>query len=290
MAMSHQDNFKTLLNAASGLSGTPAKVLNERVHQKLLPAIEKQVAATRGPVKKLYESAYNTFVSIADGVKTGEVSKADYQEFLKELSGFVDRAKDLENAPPKSQERSMDSDAWLMQQAQRGAAVLNKYKPYETMLPRTLAKRFLAKRMPVIALTNPILSSEKLESFRILGDVFFGYPIIKNQVVLGLSADWVTSEYNRDFDEAIKDISEILFHQTNKRYLVLGSPRKRGLVYWAWLVTEADMQRLNKSAFSGHFQLKAWSFPFEAGEIITPTEQKQALIREAKDKYPSLRD
>lgn len=293
MENAHELNMAKLVKAATALKAeVPARQI-ARIKEKILPAITSRAEQVKGPYRKLYETAHNSFSSMADGIRDGEVGTGEFREFLQELTNLQVKAKDLAaaEARPRKQERGADQDSLqiLEQQAQRAAGVIQKYKVYENKVPRTLAKKFLATQMPVIPLTKPGFMLDKLDRLKLLDDNLMGYPVLKRQVVLGLNSDWVTSDYKRNTAEAVEDIIQILKDQTGKRYYMVGAPKKRGLVFWAWLATEQTMRQLNSAAFGGHFIMQGWSFPFEPDPEIKMPASRQALQKEAIDKYPSLR-
>jgi hypothetical protein len=277
-------NFQNLLDAASKTKGLPPLKQAEKF-KSFAKILVSHLPGVKGSMRKLYEHAHNLCDSMADGLKNGEATSADVAQSLKELASLQEKAKIIESAPVKEKAVGPDSNSqeWLDNQLQRSREVLQKYKPYESQIPRTLNKKFLATRSPVVAITHPILLREKLSSFKLLDNEIFGYPVLKSQVVLGLNSDWIVSDYKRNVDEAVNDILDILKSQTGKRYNVLGEPKARGLVYWVWLVTDQDMQKLNKSTGPGHFRLTGWSFPFEADkEIKSPpklSQQGETLLK-----------
>lgn len=277
-------NFQNLLDAASRTKGLPPLKQAEKfkIFAKILAS---RLPEVKGGMKKLYEYAHNLCESMADGLKNGEATPADVSQALRELASLEEKAKIIESTPIKVKSAGPDnnSEEWLDNQLQRSREVMQKYKPYESQIPRVLSKKFLATRAPIVAITSPILLREKLSRFKLLDNEIFGYPVLKNQVVLGLNSDWIVSDYKRNTEEAVNDILEIVKAQTGKRYNVLGEPKARGLVNWVWLVTDQDMQKLNNSTGPGHFKLTAWSFPFEADkEIKSPpklSQQKEALLK-----------
>lgn len=270
MDTTNSTNLKELVVVANALKKEVPTRQVKLIHSKVLPKIVSEAAKSRAPYRSLYEHAHNAFSSMADGLRTGEAGVGEYQQFVSELANLASKATALEERPvkPKQTEATTDSEQWLNQQSDNAARVMRKYQKFLPLVPRSLPKKFYAGRFPVIPLTNPVLNREQLQQFKMMDDSLFGYPIVKNQVVLGLNSDWVISDYKRDVQEALQDVLEVLASQTNKTYYVLGEPKLRGLVYWSWLVTDNEMRKLNKSTMAGHFQLKSWSFPFEADDAL----------------------
>jgi len=142
---------------------------------------------------------------------------------------------------------------------------MQKYAKFESMVPRRLSdkKRFVSIRIPVVAVTDPQLSKERLAKYKLCDDALFSYPFIKNQTLIGINADWIVKDFKRQVKPAVTEMLEILEEQTNIKYLSLGVPKLRGQIYWVWVATERDMRYLNSASFGGHFRVTGWGLPFE---------------------------
>lgn len=268
MTTVHSENFTKILASTTKAKGLPHRGQIEKLQNIIVPAIASQAGKSKGKIKRLYETAHNACASLAEGLKSNDATGDDFNEVLRELADLVDQAKLVENPPAQAfrkEEIAADSDAWLDNQSDLARRTLLSYKKYESMVPRSLTKKFLARRLPIIPLTSGFFNQDTLNKFKMMDNVFFGYPILRNQVMLGLNNNWYKQD---DIEETLKDIISIIRDQTGKRYIALSAPKQRGQVLWVWLADEPTIARLNKAASGGHFSVKGWAFPFEADELM----------------------
>lgn len=279
MSTAHSENFTKILTATAHAKSLPHRGQIERLQKTIVPAIASQAEKSKGKIKRLYETAHNACTSLAEGLKSNDATRDDYADVLRELADLADQAKIIEAQPAKAErkpELAVDSDAWLDNQALLAKKMLLSYKKYESQVPRSLTKKFLARRLPIIPLTSGFFSQDTLNKFKMMDNVFFGYPILRNQVMLGLNNNWYK---HSDIEETLKDILTIIRDQTGKRYIALSAPKQRGQVLWVWLADEPTITRLNKAAIGGHFSVKGWAFPFEADELMRSSNQRQGGLK-----------
>ena len=273
----HSENFAKILASTTKAKSLPHRGQIEKLQNLIVPAIASQVGKSKGKIKRLYETAHNACASLAEGLKSNDATSDDFNEVLRELADLVEQAKIVEKLPTQTrrkEEVAVDSDAWLDNQSDLARRTLLSYKKYESLVPRSLTKKFLARRLPIIPIISGFFNQDTLNKFKMLDNVFFGYPILRDQVMLGLNNNWYRQN---DIEETVKDIISIIRDQTGKRYIALSGPKQRGQVLWVWLADEPTISRLNKAASGGHFSVKGWDFPFEADELLRRSSRSGSL-------------
>lgn len=272
MTVVHSENFRKILAATTKVRGLSHKQQVDKLQNKIVPAIANQVEKTSGKIKKLYETAHNCCASLAEGLKTHDAGPSDFKEVVAELAELADKAKVVETTPKTEKKVSLavDSQEWINHQGDLAQKVLLSYRKYEKLVPRSLTKKFMANRLPIVPLTSTFFNQDKLAQYKLLDNQIFGYPILKNQVVLGLNTNWYKPE---EIEESIKDVIGILRQQTGREFLQLGIPKFRKQVAWVWLADAPTIAKLNKAAVGGHFAVKGWSFPFEADNLMRRTSR-----------------
>lgn len=275
-SISHPEVFDKFIEATTQLRGKPQARQGALIEAKFLPPLQKRYEETEGDVRKAYKVAYNTFASLRDGLKVGEVDRTHFTEAIRDLerlrkqvAGSIEAAA-KKKAKPTTEEVAMNdslSDSGEGRNGileEKGYEVLKKYKKYEAMVPKRLPdkKRMTAIKIPVAAVTDPQILPARLARYKLCDDSLFGYPFIKDQIIVGMNADWVVKDFKRNTNAAVEEMLELLYEQTNKRYVQLGVPKLHGQVFYVWVATERTMSYLNQAASGGHFRLIGWDLPF----------------------------
>lgn len=274
--ITHPEVFDKFIEATAQLRGKPQARQGALIEAKFLPPLQKRYEETEGDVRKAYKVAYNTFASLRDGLKVGEVDRTHFTEAIKDLerlrkqvAGSIEAAA-KRKAKPTVEEVAMNdslSDSGEGRNGileEKGYEVLKKYKKYEAMVPKRMPdkKRMTAIKIPVAAVTDPQILPARLAKYKLCDDSLFGYPFIKDQIIVGMNADWVVKDFKRNTSAAVEEMLELLYEQTNTRYVQLGVPKLHGQVFYVWVATERTMRYLNQAASGGHFRLIGWDLPF----------------------------
>lgn len=275
--VTHPEVFERFIEATATLRGKPQAQWGKIIEAKFLPPLQKRYEETTGETRKAYKVAYNTFSSLRDGVKIGEVEKSHFTETIRDLEKLKKQIVAAEVADAKKKPKPTREEASIMDSLsdsgegrngileQKGYDVMKKYKKFEQLVPKRLPdkKRFIAIRIPIVAVTDPLLQKERLARFKLCDDTIFGYPFIKNQVLIGVSSDWIVKDFKRQVGPAVEEMLEALEEQTKTKYVSLGVPKLRGQVFWVWVATERDVRYLNQASLGGHFRVTGWDLPFE---------------------------
>ena len=278
----HDSIFENLITATAKLKAKTPSTQVRLLKTKFLPALRAKVEVTSGVPKKAYSYAFNTLASAKDGIESGAFTNKDFSGLIKELREQHKKIVVAETTPVKSskpsEEEQKRADAMSDSGPGRndhlentGRSAMVKYNKFASLVPKNIKKNFVAIKIPVVAVTNPILTKDRLAKYRLCDDTIFGYPFIKEQLLVGLNMDWVVSGFKRQTKPAVDALLEVLKEQTGKKYTQLGVTKLRGNVSWVWLANEVTMQRLNAAAYGGHFRVIGWDLPFE---VATPKESK----------------
>lgn len=277
----YAESFDKVISATSVLKNKVPKDQVAAIKNKFLPALEKKSKETKGEIRKAFEFAYNTFSSLHDGIKNGDVTRKDFQEAIASLQKLRKEVAKAEAPKPeeKKKEEAMPglegfggindsiSDSGPGRNAKlfdSGLAVMKKYEKFRQLVPSDLQKKKMtAIKLPIVAVTDPLLIKERLAKFGLCDDTVFGYPFLKNQTLIGLNKDWVKEEFKSQTVPAVAFALDLLFEQTKRRYIQLGAPKMRGKISWVWVASDKDMLILNRVAGGGHFKVTGWDFPFE---------------------------
>jgi hypothetical protein len=258
---------------------------------------EKEATAQR-EYKKFYRKASRYCSSYSDGIQSGDVTQKDFEELLRDVNYIcaeIDvesdkaerrRTRDLpqRTAPSGSEGRPVDPDDYLSVLQEDSRLTINRYMKYKQMVPEILTTKFLPVKVPIVVITKPGLIREKLKALGLSDDNIFNYPILKKQLVVGMQSDWLIENYKRQIPAAVKDIVEILKERTGKKYVQQGNSTSRKQAVYVWLVTELDMQRLNRAAPGGHFTIMDWSFPFSPKKMNFKVKVDPADVAKDRDR------
>jgi hypothetical protein len=275
--VTHPEVFDKFIEATASLRSKPESQQGKIIEAKFLPPLQKRYEETTGDVRKAYKVAYNTFASLRDGLRIGEVAKKHFTETIRDLEKLKKQVIAAEIAASKKDPKPTAEESSIMDSLsdsgqgrngileKKGYDVMKKYMKYEGMVPKRLPdkKRFMSIRLPIVAVTDPLLQKERLARFKLCDDTIFGYPFIKNQVLIGINADWIVKDFKRQVNPAIEEMLEALEESSGTKYVSLGVPKLRGQVYWVWVATERDVRYLNQASLGGHFRVTGWDLPFE---------------------------
>jgi hypothetical protein len=264
--------------------------------------IDKKLTTAKGSERKMWEQSHNLVVSFVEGARTNDVNR----EHLKTLSAEL-----------KMVEKAHEERVFRMSESAKAAAlakseleefgetagdkpfgnmlhdpglgmdkVFDKYKHFESKLPNDTKKPFVAIRMPIAVISKGIPDPVKLKRTGLCDDLLFGYPILKNQIVVGFNwkylrkyiPNWeqfkkqeknnlpITVSLNANWQQISDFMAEMLKERTGKNYVLLGKSHKHGELIWAWMAESRELQRLNGTTGTATFSVSDWAFPFSLSE------------------------
>jgi len=238
--------------------------------------LERKTEQHKSNEKRLFSQCYNLVASYVDALKSGEVQPSDLRTLVQEIS---DAEKAFEARVYKVKERAKEKaakegDLEVAEQQDKwdpGAGskdVYDKYEKWKGKLPSTTRKSFTATRMPIVVVSKGIPDMAKMRKTGLVEDFLFGYPIIKEQVLVGMNLDWLKSRFRAkggtiDYEAVEEFLVSELKQRVNKKFIRMGNVHKFEGLMWMWLANERELQRLNGTTGGGTFTVADWTLPFE---------------------------
>lgn len=124
-------------------------------------------------------------------------------------------------------------------------------------------KPYSLYRVPVVAVSSPPLSPDKLRTNGIKAEPAHGYTVIHNQVVLGISMQRAAEKGEKPLDVAQRLI-KMLSRQTGRR-LMLVEQQSYGYRHasYYWLADEATLNAMRRSSINQSAPVfSSWGFAF----------------------------
>jgi len=263
--------------------------------------IDKKIEASSGKEKKFFEKCHNLVTSYVDGIKSGDVEVKSIKSLYKDLQQArtvhdAQIAAKLERAASKQTTAATSpfSDAEvplseLLKEKEgfdHGAGAKEtfaKYSVYKSELINSTTKPYVGIRMPILVLTSGIPDMFKLKRTGLCDDLLFGYPILKNQLLMGFNHDWLIENYPKDtgkkvelltngkkdvridYEGAISRVLGEIKKRTGRSYIQLGDIHgfHTQNLLWMWFASEGELRRLNGTTGGSLFHVKDWTLPFE---------------------------
>lgn len=255
----------------------PARQISS-LRNKFLPKLGHASTHSDQKVRKNFATVHNLCASLADGIEEGEVSRKEFLRIVSDVEHETKKVERVENTPKREKASPDDllSDSGvdkLKKPGDRAAVAMQKYAKFERLVPKTMRNKFTVIRLPIVVLTDPWLIPEKLAAARLSDDDIFGYPFIKDQLLLGMSSEWIRSEFKSSTPLATDHAIQSLYAHMAKanrnpgNLTVMGAPKARGQVTWVWICPDKTINLLHKAAIGGHFKLQNWDFPFEVDRL-----------------------
>lgn len=253
---------KTLLGLAS--QGTMRQKVKALADVK--EAVKAGLVETRSkPIKEKLSKIYNVADSLIGGLSTSDYTKRHVSQFRTKALVRIHELIRAEQASPSDKPKKEevksevteedilseddDFDEQVIKESDKSAKTLEKllenaphlikkYSKSSKLLSEIHAKKFImARGIPVIPLTTPIMSYDELRKMHFPVDRIGQYTVLENQIVLGLNVNWANSvkqETKRKPAQMAEFIVKQMNSRTGNRYLILGPAyhHKRGLYFW----------------------------------------------------------
>ena len=293
-------HFAKLLEKVTGCVARTPKAAVEYLGKNVVSYLDKKVEESGGAEKKLFEKSHNLVTSYVDGLKSGDISVKELKQLRKDLQeastmheiALAEKAeRDAAKAKKASATASIDGEPSIeeiLQECQgfdhgEGALeVYKKYAKYKKEMPRTIkGKPYMAIRIPIVVTVQGIPDIFKMRRTGLCDDLLFGYPILKNQVLVGMSNTWLKENYSKtaktsvrqdgekdvkfDLEAAGTRIAADIRKRTGRAYIMMegvhgfDSPD----IHWAWFASSQELSRLNGTTGTSTFSVKSWTVPFE---------------------------
>jgi hypothetical protein len=257
--------------------------------------VDRQIAqGPKGSEKKLWEQSHNLIVSFIEGASTGDVGIKDIKTLAAELKQ-VEKAHEerLYSIKEKNKQKAaipIEANDWgptgMKYDPGEGAkGVFEKYEHQIHVLNKDTNKAFIATRAPiVVVLSKGFPDILKLRKTGLCEDTLFGYPVLKNQVMIGFHdsylrdfiANWskykkqvkdsvpVNVQLDVDWNAVSDEISQIFKEKSGKSYVKLGKAHRHGKLTWIWMIDSRELARLSQTITPSSFSVHDWALPSEA--------------------------
>ena len=287
------------VKAVSGVSAKTPKNALAYLEKNVVDYLNKKVETSGGADKRMFEKSHNLVTSYIDGMKSGDVEVKQLKGLTRELIATQTAYEKMlaEAAAKKAAKEAAGQTPWstkdipvedlvlhekpMIDHGDGADKTFRKYAKFKKDIPRTLRKPYLAVRVPVLVTTNGIPDLGKLQKTGLCDDLLFGYPILKDQVLIGMNHEWLKENFSVktkvsvrqdgvkddkiDFVRAANQIIAEVKQRTGRAYILMEPVH--GFdgpgVYWAWIASEGDLRRLNGTTGPATFSVSNWTLPFE---------------------------
>lgn len=249
---------------ASGLS-----VMDERKREKLVSSLLARVQAMHEN-PKLPKGAgphllriRNELLSLKEGIAANAVKPKDMilatvQPSLEGINTLISKAE--LRLSGESINDSMTDEAF-----KKAEEVLKHNQKEAKQLERLTKKPFVVARVPIVPISSPVMNVGILNRSGIKAEQLAGYPLIHNQMVIGISKDATvleTRKRNQKPLEAAREILSQLVGQTQRDYIFVTENgfRSHGGI-WFWVATKQEVNAFIKAA-NNRLKIDRWGFGF----------------------------
>lgn len=237
--------------------------LRQGKFQNAKALLQRMVTQLPG-LKKAANIFTNTIISVQEGLSTAEITKKAATE---ELRSALDIYKETLD--------SIIEDVTTHEQLDpvKDLPGLNNLSDYDSDANEIQVKLnksgVFVGHAPVLPMASPPLSQEALKKNAFLAEDFNGYPILKKQLVVGFSNEYVQQHISKSMkrEAVLEELVNIVKAKYKSLKLVQVGPAAGWYgATWFWLVPDRDLGLLRKSTISGpgstSLKVSKWSFPF----------------------------
>jgi hypothetical protein len=174
--------------------------------------------------------------------------------------------KELAKAEGKGSYSSQEAAAGrVLDIINQGGPVIQSMAEYKKMLPSSAGSKdsFIITRVPIVAITNPIVTKEEFEAGGFDAESIGNYCVLQDQLVVGINANLLKGE-KKDPEKFRKWVIEHLEDKLKKKLVEVGSPigfGASGFTY-VWLIPEKEIDRF-RSRNSKPLHPKEWGMAFK---------------------------
>lgn len=127
-------------------------------------------------------------------------------------------------------------------------------------------KPFVIARVPIVPVASPNIDASKLKRLGIKSDSIANYPVIHNQIVLGINREVLEKTGKGGKSETAREAAERIANIVSKQHrTVLNFVTDKGYPYksavWYWLAPKQEINALSKAA-NGRLNIQQWGFAF----------------------------
>lgn len=244
-------------------------VLVEQVKAEL-PRNEQRKNLVRG-----LTLMHNETASVIDLSSERDLGKVQANEFVGKNKRRIYKVATLISALRKqageaalrgTEETSASSTPSVLEMIDRSGGSIKEYQNYRQLLPltnRETNKSFIIVRVPIVAKTKPYVSAKDFEAAHIRTGSIGGYPVLEDQLVIGLNVQKLKDE-KKKIPEFRKSVIQIIEGKMHQKFNTM-SPMNIGLgntgFVFTWLMPEKDLTKVHRSLHRT-FSVIEWGFAF----------------------------
>jgi len=164
--------------------------------------------------------------------------------------------------------KNMSAATDLAEEAYKKAEKIIQQNANEAKRLESIERRpFTVVRVPIVPISEPPISSAKLKTMGVKAEDLAGYPLIHNQMVIGINKE-ILEKKGRKMQkpaEAAEEILQMLKKETGKKLVMVVETANRAKgALWYWIAPQDEVNKLMKSA-GGRLNIKRWGFGMETG-------------------------
>ena len=120
---------------------------------------------------------------------------------------------------------------------------------------------FTLVRVPLVVISDPAINVSMLDRSGLKSEDLAGYPLLHNQMVLGVSKKAFEEQKRvKNIEDFVQELLQVLRKQVKKPLVLVDSTATRAKnALWFWVADERDVDRIIKAA-RGRLNIKRWGF------------------------------
>ncbi|QDH83478.1 hypothetical protein [Achromobacter phage Motura] len=247
--------------------------LLESKHERMivLSGVHKKLEAARAqPLPTSVRGKFNMFCNEVASLKDGVFSEiVDKREMT--VLGGTELLATIDNSISRQEARLQQADVTAASEHdtekayQRAAEIINNNRKEADRLDSIKNREFVVARAPIVAMTQTPLSVAKLKHAGIAAEDVSGYPMVRNQLVLGINKEALESPTSKrkmkPEDAAAELLKSISASMNEKVQFVTEKPYPYKGALWYWIGTTYEINALMKAA-GGRLVMNRWGFAF----------------------------
>ncbi len=146
-----------------------------------------------------------------------------------------------------------------MEEAER---IIKKNAESAKQLTSIRNRPFTVVRMPIVVVSDPQMNVDLLKKHGINAVDLAGYPMLQNQMVLGISSKAMTKEGRKakKVEDVAEELLELIRKQTKRKLRIVdNTPARAQGAVWFWLADERELNAMFRSA-RNRLNIKRWGF------------------------------
>jgi hypothetical protein len=257
---------QTIFSAVKDTKNREMRMYLTKIHNKtdsLIGGLSTQ-DYTLNDLLLFRKAAFNRVIALIEKEKVSPSDK------IKKLTAEEEAEADLENdsgdldLPDEGSPEALRKLAAIMKGDLINEETIKKYSNEARSLNDLISKKFIFARKPIIPIINPPVLPEVLARAGFKIDKIGFYPILRNQLVLGINTRYAI-QIKLSMKKNVQQIAEHLVQLLSKRagkYHIMGPSYKHSTGYYFWLLSEREVNTLKKATGKFSMVIKKWGMAF----------------------------